>query len=60
MLSRSLLVSLAIVAGVVLVFFVIGRAAGYDMSLGSSLVISIVLTLVLNLVLNGFSRRRRA
>jgi hypothetical protein len=55
--GTGLLVSLAVVAGILLVFWAIGRAAGYEVSLGSSLLISVVLTVVLNLVLGAFSRR---
>lgn len=42
-----------------LAFYVIARAAGFHVSLWSSLAVTVVLTVVLNLVLGGLSRRRR-
>jgi hypothetical protein len=54
-LGAALLVSIVLL----LVVWVIGRAAGYHVSLLSSIGMTVVLTIVLNLVLGAFTRRRR-
>ncbi|MBA3502925.1 MAG: hypothetical protein M4D80_29115 [Myxococcota bacterium] len=51
----------AILISVVLLLVValVGRVAGYDISLGSSILATVVLTVVVNLVLGAFARRNR-
>lgn len=55
--TLGLLTSLAVVAVFVLLLWIVGRAAGFQVSLVGSLVGSVVLTLLLNLVLGAFRRR---
>ena len=50
--------SVAIVAAAVVVLWLVGQAAGFHVSLWSSLLISVALTLLLNLGLRAFRRRR--
>ena len=54
-LGAAILVS----ALLLLVFYIIARAAGMHVSLWGSLGMTVVLTVILNLVLGGLSRRRR-
>ena len=54
-LGAAILVS----ALLLLVFYVVARAAGFHVSLWGSLGMTVLLTVVLNLVLGAFSRRRR-
>ena len=54
-LGAALLVSVALL----LVVWVAGRAFGFDVSLGSSLMLTVGLTVILNLVVGALSRRRR-
>jgi uncharacterized membrane protein YvlD (DUF360 family) len=58
---RTVGLGAAILVSVVLLLAVwlVGRVAGYEVSLGSSIVATIVLTVVINLVLGAFSRRNR-
>jgi hypothetical protein len=53
--GAALLVSIVLL----LVVWAVGRVAGYEISLMSSLGMTVVLTIVLNLVLGALSRRRR-
>ena len=55
---RGMMTSLLSVAVMVLVVWFVAQAAGYRMSLLSSLALSVGLTLVLNLAMRGFRRRR--
>ena len=54
-LGAALLVSVVLL----LVVWVVGRAAGYQVSLWSSLGMTVLLTVIVNVVLGAFSRRRR-
>jgi hypothetical protein len=50
--------SIFVVALVVAVLWLIGRALGFHVSLFSALLVSVVLTLLLNLIFGAFARRR--
>lgn len=54
-LGAAILVSVALL----LVVWLVGRAAGYDVSLGSSILMTVVLTVIVNVVLGAVSRRNR-
>jgi hypothetical protein len=53
--GAALLVSIVLL----LVMWVVGRAAGFSVSLWSSLGMTVVATVVLNLILGAWSRSRR-
>lgn len=54
-LGAALLVSIALLV----VVWLVGRAAGYNVSLWGSIGMTVVLTVIVNLVLGAFARRNR-
>jgi hypothetical protein len=56
---KGMAFSLGIAVALIIVVWLVGQAAGFQVSLVGSLVLTIGLTLVLNLVLGAFRGRRR-
>lgn len=57
--GKSLVITILILAGFLLVVEVAGRLFGFRIDFWFSLVLSVVLTIVLNLTLGTFGTRRR-
>jgi uncharacterized membrane protein YvlD (DUF360 family) len=54
-LGAAILVSVVLLLAV----WLVGRVAGFDVSLGSSILMTVVLTIIVNVVLGVLSRRNR-
>ncbi len=54
-LGAAILVSIALL----FVVWLVGRVAGFDVSLGSSILMTVVLTVIVNVALGVFARRAR-